>query len=146
VSYVFTGEESIDPAERENPSQMRIFADNEDEGDEDPGISLYRYSYGCGQACWCRCGRLNARPLECNNPGDGTLEYHYVGGLEDEDNHATDGVNVLYLDWHVEFDSRAWPSPIGMLKTDQWQKYRWCGETVKHEQYVLPDGKTCLVE
>jgi len=42
-------------------------------------------------------------------------EYYYVGGLENEDNHSEDGVNVLYMDFHAAFDGRQWPSPIGML-------------------------------
>jgi hypothetical protein len=39
--------------------------------------------------------------------------YRYIGGLERGDNHGRDGVNVLHYDWHVAFDDRSFPSPLG---------------------------------
>jgi prepilin-type processing-associated H-X9-DG protein len=48
--------------------------------------------------------------------------YRYAGGLEQMDNHSQDGVNVLYLDWHGEFDARSWPSPLGTTY------FRWNGQ------------------
>jgi prepilin-type processing-associated H-X9-DG protein len=51
--------------------------------------------------------------------------YYYVGGLEKQDNHSTSGVNVLYLDWHVSFDARNWPAPIGWTNTTRFPRQRW---------------------
>ena len=39
--------------------------------------------------------------------------YRYVGGLEEDDNHGRAGLNVLYYDWHVAWDDRSFPSPLG---------------------------------
>ena len=59
----------------------------------------------------------------------GAGEYHYIGGLEREDNHGQDGVIVLYLDGHAVFDGRYWPSPIGMLDMEDdnpnFAHYEW---------------------
>ena len=33
------------------------------------------------------------------------------------DNHGLDGVNVLYLDWHAQFDARSWPCPLGCVES-----------------------------
>jgi prepilin-type processing-associated H-X9-DG protein len=142
-SYTFTGENSVQPEEAERAGDMRILADNDEEGDEGPRClygqeeSYFRYNgaesdgqnsanctigheeYGTGEYCpsppcsgtrlfstnWARCGE--------DNREDNI--YHYIGGLENEDNHSQDGVNVLYYDWHAQFDGRQWPSPIGML-------------------------------
>jgi len=53
------------------------------------------------------------------------VQYHYVGGLEPGDPHGQDGVNVLYADWHVNFDGRSWPSPIGELEAQDWNRFVW---------------------
>jgi hypothetical protein len=39
-------------------------------------------------------------------------------------------VNVLFFDWHAEFDGRSWPSPIGTLTqqnagSGDWVKLSW---------------------
>ena len=53
------------------------------------------------------------------------VAYYYVGGLEHADNHARDGVNVLYMDWHVDFDGSAWPTPIGWLDNRRFPHQKW---------------------
>lgn len=116
VSYAYVGGETISAGERQFAARMRIAADNEQEGDESPCIE------GAAEWGW-------SKPAEWSRPGPGewrwrmmTNYYHagyvspgyrYVGGLEEMDNHGQDGVNVLYLDWHAEFDARSWPGPLG---------------------------------
>jgi len=109
ISYVFIGQDGIDGKEMERAGDVRIMADNEQEGDEDPccayiynndGRDTYYHSEGMDTDA-------SGRPF-----------YRYVGGLEDADNHSRDGVNVLYLDIHAAFDGRDWPAPIGMLEMD----------------------------
>jgi len=143
VSYVQMGEYSISQEERQNSAQMRLCADNEQEGDEahcsawaanqhgkqwaqamkrltdasvagliGEGITDTSQMYSVFQGYW-----------DAGNP---PMLYHYVGGLEKKDNHSQDGVNVLYLDWHAEFDARSWPSPIGMVEMKEgWQRFEW---------------------
>jgi len=38
-------------------------------------------------------------------------------------------VNVLYLDWHAEFDPRSWPSPLGTTfqRGDNHPRCEWDG-------------------
>jgi prepilin-type N-terminal cleavage/methylation domain-containing protein/prepilin-type processing-associated H-X9-DG protein len=147
ISYAYTGEQSINPKEAKSAGKMRIAADNEREGDEMP----------CGDA-WggpnpgSEAERLHGRqwswtgfvpegsPHQRPHFGyTGPINYHYVGGLEESDNHGQDGVNVLYLDWHAEFDGRSWPSPIGMVfqRDQNWPTYEW-GAPVQS-----PMGVTC---
>ena len=134
LSYAYTGGHSISRSEQQNSAQMRIGGDNEAEGDEKP----------CGQAWggsdvpgsdnerfhgrqWGWTGMVaEQNPHRHVNWGyTGGFRYHYVGGLEEYDNHGQDGVNVLYLDWHAEFDGRSWPSPLGAVHTEDWAKYQW---------------------
>jgi len=137
VSYYYCGEVGIKREEGQRAAQMRILADNEEEQDEE-----WCSSYGCGFS------RFHCEPelyvteagatWGCGIEGmcTGTLhwlgkrgEYHYVGGLEELDNHGRDGVNVLYLDYHSKFDGRAWPSPIGMTyfadDDPDFPRYQW---------------------
>jgi len=177
VSYIFTGQESISGEEAERSGELRILADNEQEGDEFPYFSRagFQTTYGPLGWKWCRCGLFCGAGTGdgCMSAGEETAlkalgayqyNYHYVGGLEPEDNHGRDGVNVLYCDFHAEFDSRYWPSPIGMLYSDGtvdsqnlewWEepdaqglggvgKFVWC----KQEDLVIwsetvPDGRAC---
>ena len=116
ISYVFTGNRYLSQTEASQSAKMRIAADNEQEGDEAPSH--------CSNRCWgwwC-CHSTNekggwANRFMCNEYRAGQMDpgYRYVGGLERADNHGQDGVNVLYLDWHAEFDARSWPTPIGCL-------------------------------
>jgi prepilin-type N-terminal cleavage/methylation domain-containing protein len=142
VSYVYTGQQSIQPQEDDRPAIMRILGDNENEGDEwlmpDSGDGAWPRccnTYGSFQPTWTYefgCGGLaDGDPTACNaviasqctNSDDPF--YRYIGGLDDQDNHGRDGVSVLYLDWHAETDGRAWPSPIGVRDMDSWNKITW---------------------
>ncbi|GAG31124.1 unnamed protein product, partial [marine sediment metagenome] len=75
----------------------------------------------------------------CNSSGDEyarDITYNYVGGLEEEDNHGTAGINVLYVDGHTEQDGGQYPGPLGCvnvssLDRELGQRYRvyvWAGE------------------
>jgi len=121
ISYIFIGQDGVDGEEAERAGDMRILADNEQEGDEDPCTT----SWGCGNSSKFQDLRdtyYYSKGMDTD--ASGRPFYRYVGGLEDPDNHSMDGVSVLYLDIHAEFDSRSWPSPIGMLNmeadSDQW--------------------------
>jgi len=111
ISYAYVGGQCIDTREESQSAQMRIAGDNEQEGDEEPcmhdGWDFWGQP-GAGNWHW-RMARNHYRTGYVD-PG-----YRYVGGLEEYDNHGQDGVNVLYLDWHAEFDARSWPSPLGNL-------------------------------
>jgi prepilin-type N-terminal cleavage/methylation domain-containing protein len=144
VSYVYTGQGSIQPQENDRPSIMRIFADNENEGAE---FCIWGSDSYCRQrATWGRFDMGGPKTADCGCQykcletcvfthvalasesvgGEETGPYYrYVGGLEDQDNHGRDGVSVLYLDWHAEVDGRAWPSPIGMRDMESWTKVTW---------------------
>jgi len=141
-SYIFTGEESIEQDETKEPARMKIFADNEEEGDEQPnayqgrgGNPLYSEFY-CGRECEGNCptGLIHYQnwapfgdyewSLEWANRDLG-VAYYYVGGLEEADNHGQDGINVLYLDWHMAFDSHDWPSPIGWIESTRFPVQYW---------------------
>ena len=153
VSYVYTGAESIKSSQAEKPSRLRIMGDNEEEGDEEPFREYPLLSeMSSGAVNWepdvqvggdaggdeCRgnvpTGLIHYRSYTPFSEvpqwaswaaRDLGIAYYYVGGLETEDNHGTDGVNVLYLDWHVDFDNRSWPSPIGWQDTTRFPRQRW---------------------
>jgi len=134
ISYAYVGEMCISPEERQSAGKFRLMADNEQEGDEvpcsngrwpggvfSPGSTAYRY-----YANEYRAGYMD--------PG-----YRYIGGLERADNHSQDGVNVLYLDWHAEFDARSWPAPLGCLD------FRWGGggEDNFRCQWIKDESTNC---
>ena len=134
LSYIYTGADSVGPRERRSSGSMRIAADNDVNGDES-----YWDSYNAlHRSVWAGLisdedGPINQGKMAHSgfSPPDacwgGPVQYYYVGGLEDGDNHGQDGVNVLYLDWHADFDGRSMPSPIGSLEqqSGDWQNYRW---------------------
>jgi prepilin-type N-terminal cleavage/methylation domain-containing protein/prepilin-type processing-associated H-X9-DG protein len=124
LSYVFTGGNGLSQEERRTPGDLRWYADNDQEGDENgcgDGATAHqpctagpgRTAYGCGHPCSCfatTCGMYAPR-------GQNWGDYNYVGGLEEQDNHGRQGVNVAYFDWHVKWDARPWPAPIGMAES-----------------------------
>jgi len=122
VSYAYTGRETVDRQEESKAAQFRIAGDNELEGDEEPCIQdpwdWFWSQPGDGNWHW----RMTAN---IHHPGYVDPGYRYVGGLEEYDNHGQDGVNVLYLDWHAEFDARSWPTPLGTLY-HRWDGYPRC--------------------
>ena len=124
VSYAFVGQKNIDGQEPASASKMRIAGDNEQEGNEAPCLEgdLCQKKKVCGDAQQWKYRRLGNSRAGYLAPG-----YRYVGGLETADNHGQDGVNVLYLDWHAEFDGRSWPSPLGTLyaRDGNWSRYQW---------------------
>jgi len=120
IGYAYTGQDSINQSEKMKSAQMRIAGDNEMNGDEKT----------CYQECswwWWN----DWRTMTYNGYHAGYVDpgYRYVGGLEEMDNHAQDGVNVLYLDWHAEFDARSWPSPLGTVyyRWDNQVRCQWSG-------------------
>ena len=122
MSYAYAGGLSIQSEERASSGRFRIMGDNEMEGDEKPCMSSCwgMFWSAVGWDCEEWGGTNSMRHFE-NEIRHGFVApgYRYVGGLEKADNHGQDGVNVLYLDWHAEFDARSWPSPLGTLH------YRW---------------------
>ena len=127
VSYAYVGQQNISARDRRTPAQTRLAGDNEQEGDEEPCFA--------GDLCKKRkvCGRQEEweyRRKANSLAGFVDPGYRYVGGLETADNHGRDGVNVLYLDWHVSFDGNAWPSPLGAPETPNRDLYEW-GEPVE---------------
>jgi len=142
VSYICMGEVSLSAREKRHSGDLRVVADNEQEGDEmcpagwgavdsKEKIRAQFPNHVCG---------LFPEHLNFSDPEEGAfrdiahettpMRYHYVGGLETADNHGKDGVNVLFYDWHAEFDGRSWPSPIGtatMQDSGDWVKLRWDG-------------------
>ena len=123
VSYAYAGGLSVSSSERSKSAQMRIAGDNEMEGDEKPckpdcgGPFWGAVGWNCSPGSWT----MRAHESEIRH-GFVAPGYRYVGGLEEADNHGQDGVNVLYLDWHAEFDARSWPSPLGTTH------FRWNGQ------------------
>ena len=115
VSYAYPGSNTFGKQERAHAAKLRVAADNEQEGDEVPCLAWAPNWQGEKEwRMWQNAGRVRAGYMQ---PG-----YRYVGGLEESDNHGQDGVNVLYLDWHAEFDARSWPSPLGA------EYWRWNGQ------------------
>jgi len=129
VSYYFCGENGVDREEAERAGDMRIMADHEEEGDESDDDCVYGVAYARKtfelEVHVGLVPRCAAPPCDGSQFGRGI--YYYIGGLENEDNHSEDGVNVLYLDFHAAFDGRQWPSPIGTLyMTDDDTDFHHC--------------------
>lgn len=134
ISYAFTGQVSVQMDEKRKSAQMRIAGDNENEGDEAPCFTTpYWNNYWNSPPEWK--WRVSSYYFAGYiDPG-----YRYVGGLEEFDNHAQDGVNVLYMDWHAEFDARSWPSPLGTtFQRDDRPQCQWDGV------YGSGQGATCV--
>ena len=129
ISYAFVGEDYISGEERASSAKMRIAGDNEQEGDEIPCYcwQMHYAGWDWQKGGWTMRAAKNEYRAGYSWPG-----YRYVGGLEKADNHQQDGVNVLYLDWHAEFDARSWPTPLGALD-HRWdgnhQRCQWGGGT-----------------
>ena len=118
LSYAFVGDENVQSEETSSPAQMRVAGDNEMESDEKPCMH--------GDPRWCTGSYGPDTRRQCNvMSGYVPPGYRYVGGLEQGDNHGQDGVNVLYLDWHAEFDARSWPSPLGGVERREWVQCQW---------------------
>jgi len=136
LSYIFIGQDGVDGEEAERAGDMRIMADNEQEGDEDPCTT----SWGCGNSSRFQDLRDTYYYTKgMDTDAGGRPFYRYVGGLEDADNHSRDGVNVLYLDIHVEFDGRSWPSPIGMLQMEEESAQWWIDNVLPKMIWASPD-------
>jgi len=125
MSYASVGEIALSRTEKAMAGDLRILADNDDEGtDCSPYTSCYCHEKRAGQhgTCpqWVYEGGITYQGYWYS-----IYEYYYVGGLEAEDNHMDDGVNVLYYDTHAAFDARRWPSPIGMLTMLELDSDRW---------------------
>ena len=116
VSYAYPGSRTFQKQERAHAAKLRVAGDNEQEGDEVPCIAASWAGWADERETrmWHGQGNWRAGYMQ---PG-----YRYVGGLEEGDNHGQDGVNVLYLDSHAEFDARSWPSPLGA------EYWRWNGQ------------------
>ena len=115
ISYAYPGSITFDKQERAKAARLRIAGDNEQEGDEAPCLAgAPNWQTHKNWRMWQNADNFRAGYMQ---PG-----YRYVGGLEEEDNHGQDGVNILYLDSHAEFDARSWPSPLGALE------WRWNGQ------------------
>jgi type II secretory pathway pseudopilin PulG len=119
ISYAYVGNENLSKVEKSTAADLRVAGDNEMEGDEEP--------CGCASSNIGGCGR-DMRTIRNFRAGVVPPGYRYAGGLEAQDNHAQDGVNVLYYDWHGGFDGRSWPSPLGALETENWNKCQWQGD------------------
>jgi len=135
VSYAYVGGECISAEESRIASRVRLAADNEQEGPDSPCIEGAEEWGWKKPASWSRPGPNQWRWRMMTNyyhAGYVAPGYRYVGGLEAADNHGADGVNVLYLDWHAEFDPRSWPSPLGAPDTEEWTRCEW-GEPVSAE-------------
>ena len=120
ISYAYSGGYTIQSEEKAKGARFRLMADNEQEGDEVPCGATWMWAGG-GPGTYGQ--RFYGPEYDAGHVHPG---YRYVGGLEQADNHQQDGVNVLYLDWHAEFDARSWPSPLGTLK------FRWNGQNRCH--------------
>ena len=119
ISYAFIGDENVQSEEVSSSAQLRVAGDNEMEGDEKPCMH--------GDPRWCGGRSDDSGTRSQCNPRSGVVPpgYRYVGGLEKADNHSQDGVNVLYYDWHAEFDARSWPSPLGGVEKREWIQCQW---------------------
>jgi prepilin-type N-terminal cleavage/methylation domain-containing protein/prepilin-type processing-associated H-X9-DG protein len=132
ISYAYPGgrtPEIIGKQESKHAAKFRLSADNEQEGDEEPCIHW-----------WCNGIPWRWRMWEPGIVRQGYVApgYRYIGGLEEDDNHGQDGVNVLYLDWHAEFDARSWPTPLGCVD------FRWKDNSTRCEWQEPVEGcATC---
>ena len=127
VSYAYVGQRHVDGSDLQSSARARVAGDNEQEGDERPCFdgTLCTKKKTCGRQVEWQYRREANSLAGFLDPG-----YRYVGGLETADNHGQDGVNVLFLDWHVTFDGRSWPSPLGTTGEGQWHRYAW-GEPIE---------------
>lgn len=143
-SYAYPGGETIQSDERQNSAEMRIAGDNEQEGDEAPQPSLYE---PFGRADFFG-SEENCRYHASSFTGFISPGYRYVGGLEAADNHGKDGVNVLFLDWHAEFDGRSWPSPLGTVtqESDQWNRVQWGSKPVKWDNSTMTANNMSAID
>ncbi len=123
VSYVYAGAKALSRDEKRRASELRVAADNEQEGVESQGnktSSTPVQQVGAGH-------KLDTSMWYEDTSGSDTAYrasyngayYRYVGGLETNDNHGIQGINVLYMDWHAAFDARRHPSPIGARRMTQ---------------------------
>jgi hypothetical protein len=125
ASYVYMGARAINVEESRTSADMRIAGDTDHDGQVEASKPAMNENGGC----------TNLRNFDDREAGTGNTaeqgwdsdsipanQFNYVGGLDEVDNHAQDGVNVLYLDWHGSFDGRSWPSPLGTLQTQNWNK------------------------
>jgi len=117
VSYIYAGERALSRAEKSRASELRVMADNEQEGDESQGnkttstpVEQAGSGYKLDTSMWYEDTSPDPSEFRANYDG---IYYRYVGGLEQSDNHGIQGINVLYMDWHAAFDGRKHPSPIG---------------------------------
>ena len=151
LSYIFTGGGSVDAEEQKRSGEMRIAADHDAEGlpcQPLPDRSSTRHAltigYNCCHPVDYKCGYAGMHAgryqgmwrmytwsdnYYCTSS---LARYDYLGGLALADNHGEDGVNVLYLDNHAQFDPRIRPWPIGWMDnvvpdipSDDWDK--WMG-------------------
>ena len=104
AGYVYMGDQAVSPAEERKSGALRIAADT--------------YQHVGPEAAEGQHGDCQDLTIFYNDE----KTHNYAGGLTEKDNHGKDGVNVLYLDWHVDFDGRSWPSPIGMVDKQDWNK------------------------
>ena len=133
VSYVYIGGASASQVDKRKSAEYRIAADHEQELPERiPGFWRYALRnavynpFGLfPEGLQNRSSGETVTRTRWNNPGPPIPDYYYVGGLDQSDNHGQDGVNVMYYDWHAQFDARSWPSPIGMQEADDWLRLKW---------------------
>ena len=118
ASYIYMGNRSVSKKESSHSAKFRLAADTDYSGPMSSGMAEP------GDYNWASDGDCNDGQM-FNTCPDGISGgwYRYYAGLEEIDNHGQDGVNVLYLDWHAEFDARSWPSPLGVLHAREWNKH-----------------------
>ncbi|MEF8788246.1 MAG: type II secretion system protein [Planctomycetota bacterium] len=156
VSYYFCGGAALTRDEKGRASKLRILADNEQEGPEAPrgssggppprtSISPVEDAINNGAlldpSLWDgSAGALYEHDALPGVTGDKRV-YRYVGGLDPTDNHGQGGVNVLYMDWHAEYDARSWPAPIGVPEMDK--QGIGCGSLNGQTAWVQSDFVGC---
>jgi len=135
LSYVYTGGVSVQHFEEKEPGELRFAADNDCEGDareippdrccwrfagrisysEQSPMGAAEHYYTGGMFLGQYANQLRYM-LWAERVVPEWVRYEYIGGLEQGDNHSTDGVNVLFLDGHGAFDRRQLPWPIGWME------------------------------